>query len=302
MSKSNRIKKLQTQISCLHLRQVSDETTGERICKNCGEVLSQKMIDFTFERFTDDFANARTGPKLSITMHDNGLSTVIGKANFDSSHKPVSGSMRFSLQRMRLWDSRSKMNTSSKRNLVIALLEINKLKEKMALSDGIIERASYLYRKASEKKLVRGRSVKAVVGACVYAACRDFETTRTIIEISKNLNERRKTIAQSYRMLFQTLNLQVSVPDSTNSVIRFSNNLGLSEQTKRDAVLILDTLKEKQVVAGKKPDAVAACVIYMACIRNNVDLSQHKISKISGVTSITIRNRFKEFRKYVNLI
>ncbi len=296
------IQKIQEKNSCYHLTIVNDETTGEQICKTCGQVLVKNMTDQTFEKYSEDFENSRTGPKISITMHDGGLSTIIGKSNFDSSHKPVSGTMKGPLNRMRMWDSRSKVNTTSRKNLVIALLEINKLKEKMALSDGIIERSAYLYRKASEKQLVRGRSVRAVVGACLYAACRDFETTRTIIEISKHMNEKRRSIAQSYRMLFQELNLRVSVPDSTNSIVRFSNNLGLSEQTKRDAIFILDSLKEKKVIAGKKPDAVAAVVIYMACIRNNLNISQYKISKVSGVSSITIRNRFKEFKNFIKLI
>jgi len=296
------IQQVQEKNSCYHLAIINDENMGEQICKTCGQVLVNDMVDQTFEKYSEDFEKSRTGPKISITMHDGGLSTVIGKSNFDSNHKPVSSSMKGSINRMRIWDSRSKINTTSRKNLVIALLEISKLKEKMALSDGIIERASYLYRKAAEKQLVRGRSVRAVVGACLYAACRDYETTRTIIEISKYMNEKRRSIAQSYRILFQELNLKASVPDSTNSIIRFSNNLGLSEQTKRDAIFVLDSLKEKKVIAGKKPDAVAAVVIYMACIRNNVNISQYKISKISGISSITIRNRFKEFKKFVKLI
>jgi len=161
---------VQEKNSCNHLALVCDENTGEQICKNCGQVLVQNMVDYASEKFSEDFQNARTGPKISITMHDGGLSTVIGKSNFDSTHKPVSSAMKNSLNRMRVWDSRSKVGTSSQSNLRIALLEINKLKEKMALSDGIIERSSYLYRKAAEKQLIRGRSVRAVVGACIYAA------------------------------------------------------------------------------------------------------------------------------------
>jgi len=217
-----------------NLKLVNDETMGEQICKTCGQVLVKNMADQTFEKYSEDFENSRTGPKISKTMHDGGLSTVIGKSNFDSSHKPVSSSMKGSLNRMRIWDSRSKVNTTSKKNLIIALLEISKLKEKMSLSDGIIERSAYLYRKAAEKQLVRGRSVRAVVGACLYAACRDYETTRTIIEISKYMNEKRRSIAQSYRMLFQELNLKVSVPDSTNSIIRFSNNLDRESSLKKE--------------------------------------------------------------------
>jgi len=260
------------------------------------------MVDYSTDGFNEDFNNSRTGPKISNTMHDKGLYTIIGKYNFDSSGKALSYGMRGSINRMRMWDSRSKSHGTAHRNLMIALLEINKLKEKMSLSDAIIERSAYFYKKASEKKLIRGRTVKGIVGACIYAACRDLGTTRTIIEISKCLQEKRNIVAKSYRLLFHQLRLEVSIQDPTSSIIKFSNNLETSEKIKRDAIFILDTLKEKQVVAGKKPDAVAATVIYMACIKNNQNISQHMLSEISGITQVTIRARFKEFKKYVQLV
>lgn len=294
---------LQEEVSCTHLMSICDENTGEQICKDCGQVLVHNMVTSSSEGvFNEDFKNTRTGPKISMTMHDGGLSTIIGKSNLDSSGKAVSYSMKSSLNRMRMWDSRSKIKTTSQRNLIVALLEISKLQEKMSLSDAIIERSAYFYRKAVEKKLIRGRTIKGVVGACIYAACRDFGTTRTIIEISKCIQERKNIIAKSYRLLFRQLSLEVPVPDSTSSIVRFSNNMELSEKIKRDAIFILDTLKEKKVVAGKKPDAVAATVIYMACIKNNENVSQQKISEISGITNVTIRSRLKEFTKYVKLV
>ncbi|MCH8916319.1 MAG: transcription initiation factor IIB [Thaumarchaeota archaeon] len=293
---------LQDENSCIHLTSLFDENTGEQICRKCGQILDNNMIDYSYDGFNEDLKNLRTGPKISITIHDGGLSTVIGRSNFDSSGKAVSHGMKGNLSRMRMWDSRSKAKTTSQRNLMVALLEITKLKEKMSLSDAIIERAAYFYRKASEKKLIRGRTVKGIVGACIYAACRDLGTTRTIMEISKCMQERRKIIARSYRLLFQQLSLDVPVPDPTSSIVRFSNNMELSEKIKRDAIFILNTLKEKQVVAGKKPDSVAATVLYMACIKNNESVSQQKISKMSDITTITIRNRLEEFTKYVPLI
>ena len=296
------IQSVQDESSCIHLTSLFDDNTGEQICRKCGQVLVQNMADSSYDGFSEDFKNSRTGPKISMTMHDGGLSTIIGRSNFDSSGKAVPYGMKSSLKRMRMWDSRSKANTTSQRNLMVALLEMNKLKEKMSLSDAIIERSAYFYRKASEKKLIRGRTVKGIVGACIYAACRDLGTTRTIIEISKCMQERRNIIAKSYRLLFQQLSLEVPVPDSTSSIIRFSNNLELPEKVKRDAIFILDILKENQVVAGKKPDAVAATVVYMACIKNNESTSQQKISRISGITNVTIRNRLKEFTKYVPLV
>ena len=296
------IQNVQDENSCIHLTSLFDDNTGEQICRKCGQILDNNMVDYSYDGFNEDLKNLRTGPKISITIHDVGLSTVIGRSNFDSSGKAVSNGMKGNLSRMRMWDSRSKFSSTAHWNLSIALVEINKLKEKMSLSDAIIERAAYFYRKASEKKLIRGRTIKGIVGACIYAACRDLGTTRTIIEISKCMQEKRNIIAKSYRLLFQQLSLEVPVPDSTSSIIRFSNNLELPEKVKRDAIFILNILKENKVVAGKKPDAVAATVVYMACIKNNQSMSQQKISRIPGITNVTIRNRLKEFTKYVPLI
>ena len=40
----------------------------------------------------------------------------------------------------------------------------------------------------------------------------------------------------------------------------------------------------------------------MAGIKTRVNLSQQKISKVSGITGVTIRNRYKEYIKHVELI
>ncbi len=117
-------------LSCSESIKITDLETGEVICKNCGQVLVQNMVDHSYNGLIDDFKNPRTGPKMSMIMHYGGLSTVIGKSNFDSSGKAVSYAMKSSLKRMRLWDSRSKATNSSQRNLMVALLEINKLKDK----------------------------------------------------------------------------------------------------------------------------------------------------------------------------
>ena len=176
-----------------------------------------------------------------------------------------------------------------------------KLKEKMSLSDVIIDRAAYLYRKAAKAHLVRGRTIKSIVGACIYVACRDMETTRTIIDISNHLQERRKLVAKAYRILFQNLRVTVPIIDPINCIIKFSNNLQISEITKRAAIKIFDTLKEKELTVGKNPNAVAATVIYMACIKTNANVSRVEITKTCGTTSVTIRNRFQDYKKYIDL-
>jgi len=291
-------------LSCNEGIKITDYETGEVICQNCGKVLQDKISNDTKDN--NSFANSEYashfGSKSSLRFHDMGLATIIGKFNHDSKGKPIDYKMRPAMKRMRLWDSRSYTKNSSERNLRIALSEMERLKEKLSLSDAIIERSAYIYRKAARAKLVRGRTINGIVGACVYAACREMDVTRTIIDISNNLQGNRNSLAKDYRILFQNLKLTVSVPDPIRCIVKIANNLNISENTKREAIHIFDTLKEKKLIAGKKPNSVAATVIYMAGIKTGINLSQQKISKVSGITGVTLRNRYKEYTKHVKLI
>jgi transcription initiation factor TFIIB len=282
---------------------IIDFETGEMVCQNCGIVLQDNI---SYDRRDDNTFPKSTCPsqvsnRSTLRFHDMGLATIIDKSNHDSKGRPIEYKMKQDMRRMRLWDTRSPAKNMFGKNLRTALSEMEKLKEKLSLSDGLIERAAYIYRKAAKAQLTRGRSVRGILGACVYIACREMDTPRTIIEISKNLQESRRSIAKNYRMLFQNLELTVSVQDPIKCIIKIANNLEIPENTKREAIHIFDTLKEKKLTAGKKPDAVAATVIYIASVKTGVNLSQQKISKVSGISAVTIRNRCQDYIKYVEL-
>lgn len=284
--------------------EITDFETGEVICQNCGIVLQDNTTYDSRDgnMFTKNTHTFQGSNKSTLRFHDMGLATIIDKFNHDSTGTPISYKMRHEMKRIRLLNSRSQVKNTSDRNLRIALIEMEKLKEKLCLSDAIMERSAYLYRKASIAQLIRGRSIKGIAGACVYIACREMDATRTIMDISKNIQESRCSISKNYRMLFQNLRLTVSVPDPIKCIIKIANNLELSENTKREAIHIFDALKEQRLTAGKKPDAIAATVIYMASIKNGTNLSQQKISQVSGITGVTIRNRYKDYLKYIKLI
>ena len=283
---------------------ITDFETGEVICQNCGTVLQDKISQDRIDGdiFTNNIHTSHAGNRSTLRIHDMGLATIIGTLNHDSTGKSIDYKIKKSMKRMRFWDARSKTKNSSERNLRTALFEMEKLKEKLFLSDAIMERSAFLYRKASKAQLIRGRSVNGIVGACVYVACREMDVTRTILDISKNLQESRSSIARNYRMLFQHLRLTVSIQDPIKCIVKIANNLEIPENTKRAAIHIFDDLKERKLITGKKPDAVAASVIYMASIKTGITLSKQKISKVSGITGVTIRNHCDEYRKYVKLI
>ena len=282
---------------------VTDQSTGELCCSRCGLVVTDKIVDTGAEwrSFSNDEGNkARTGAGTSLTMHDRGLSTVIGAANKDATGKPLSAGVKSSIERLRTWDSRSQAHSSADRNLRQALNEMGKLKDKLALTDAVIEKAAYIYRKAMEKKLVRGRSIQGLVAACLYASCRNTETPRTLDDIAKGINIRRKDVARCYRLIFRELELKMPVVDPVKGVSRIASIAELSEKSKRKAIKILNQAKEEGIVAGKDPMGIAAAALYLACISTGEVKSQKDISIASGVTEVTIRNRCAGLRKMIN--
>lgn len=280
--------------SCAKNSMQADETTGEMFCRNCGFVAAEKLEETGAEwrSFSNDESDrSRVGAGTSLTMHDMGLSTVIGSADKDATGKPLSASMKSSIERLRTWDSRTQAHSSADRNLRQALNELNKMKDKMALADSVIEKAAYIYRKAMEKKLVRGRSIHGLIAACLYAACRNTETPRTLDDVAESINIRRKDVARCYRLIYKELDLKMPVADPTKGISRIASMASLSEKTKRKAAAILDKAKKIGIVAGKDPMGLAAAALYLACISNGEIRSQKDISVAAGVTEVTIRNR-----------
>lgn len=283
---------------------LTDNDTGEQFCGKCGYVVSEKLNESgpewrSFQ--TESGANpARTGAPSSLLMHDMGLSTIINPINKDATGKPLSTSMKSTIERLRTWDSRSQSREPEDRNLRQALNELTRMKDKIVLSTNVLEKASYLYRKALEKKLVRGRSISAMIAASVYAACRDTETSRTLSDVADAANVKRKDIARCYRLLHYELQLKMPVVNPIQCISRISSKLELSEKIKRHAIKVLQEAQDNKESAGKDPMGLAATALYIACLKHGGSITQRDLAEAAGVTEVTIRNRFKGFKKQPN--
>jgi len=278
-----------------------DEVTGEQFCGKCGYVISEKVDESGPERKSystpGGIDTSRTGAPTSLTRHDKGLSTVINPANRDAAGKPLSASMKSTITRLRTWDSRSQSHASVDRNLRLALSELDRLKDKLAISSITLEKAAYIYRKALEKKLVRGRPISAMIAASLYAACRDTEIPRTLKDVTEASNVKRKDISRCYRILHQELELKMPVVDSVQCIAKISSKLKITEKTKRHAIKIIKEVQQQNESAGKDPMGLAASALYLSCVKNGVSVTQRDIAESAGVTEVTIRNRYKGIKE-----
>jgi len=281
---------------------VTDGESGEIFCGKCGFVINEKISDNGSERmFSDSTVNkSRTGDRTSLTRHDHGLSSIINPINKDASGKPLSSSMKSSLSQLRRLDSRSTTHNSTDKNLKQALGELLKMKEKLSLSDSVSEKADYIYRKVLERKLVRGRSITAMIASSLYAACRETETPRTLKEVSSIINITKKELSGCYRLIVKELDLRMPIIDSVSCIAKIASNAKLSEKTKRYAMNILKQAEKERILSGKEPMGLAASALYLASIVTGEYITQRTIAEASGVTEVTIRNRCKNLKKFID--
>jgi transcription initiation factor TFIIB len=277
---------------------IKDYQRAEVICENCGLVIREEIADRgpewrAFDKEQRD-KRARTGPPTKYTMHDKGLSTVISWKNRDAYGRTIPTRQRAQLFRLRKWQRRTMISNAVEQNLAHAFSELNKLSSQMNLPRSTRERAGMIYRKAAKKNLIRGRSVEDVVVATVYAACRLAGMPRTLDELSKVSRIPRRDIGRTYRFIVRELKLKINVQNPLAYITRFCSKLKLNQKVMKKATEILNESIEKELNSGRGPVGVAAAAIYVASVLCDERITQQEIANVTGVTEVTIRNRYKE--------
>ena len=287
-----------------HLLMITDPDSGETICSKCGMIVLDKIQNINQPEWrafsNEEHENrSRTGIPSSLAIHDMGLACVIGKTNRDASGKKIDAAMHATMQRLRTLDSRAHIHDSSDIGLMHAFNKLRILKDKLTLPYVVVEKAAYIYRKAHERKLSRGRLVSGLVAASVHIACREMSTTRTLKDIAAASNIKRKQLAKAYTLLLVELDIKVPLADHTKCIAKVANKANLSEKTKRLAIRIMDEIKRKDdyiLSAGKNPMALAATILYLSCLKTGENKTQVDIAEAAGVTEVTLRNRSKDLK------
>jgi transcription initiation factor TFIIB len=284
---------------------ITDPESGEVICSNCGLVIAEKDIDLAKpERrvITTEESGKRTGAPTSLSRHDRGLATIIGKSTRDAAGQKLDTNARLTYKRLKTWDDRAQIHSSTDRNLWMAFSELNLLRDKLGLSDSLVEEIAYMYRKVEDKGLTRGRTIRGMLVACVYIGCRRSGHPRTLKDISAKSNTKRKVIAKNCRLVMEELGISSSVVDPMKCIVRVANAAQLNERTTRHAFKMMsELLRKKTLTAGKDPMGLAASILYIATKETGETKTQLDMAKASGVSEVTIRNRIRALTKDLNL-
>ncbi len=277
---------------------VHDEERAETVCSDCGLVVEEGGIDpgpewRAFDAQEKD-EKSRVGAPTTTMMHDKGLSTNIGWQDKDAYGNSLSSRQREKMQRLRTWNERFRTRNSKERNLKQALGEIDRMASALGLPENVRETASVIYRRALDDDLLPGRSIEGVATAALYAAARQAGTPRSLDEISGVSRVDKMELTRTYRYIVRQLGLEVQPADPVSYLPRFTSDLDLSEEAERQARELLESAKNDGVHSGKSPVGLAAASIYAAALLTNEKVTQSQVSKVTDVSEVTIRNRYKE--------
>ena len=267
---------------------------GEIVCGQCGLVISERIVDISHSgkrAFTkqEKENRERTGSPISILLPDMGLSTIIDKSNIKSPD----------LKRAAKWNSRM---TWDKRNMLIATTELKRIGSNLNLPNHVKKAAIRLYIEAFKKKLLRGRSINGMVAACLYFACRERKIPRTLQEILEQTSISAKNVRRCYRTLIRELNLKVPSTDPISLIPRFIAELELDTDAENSTIKILQTFISRFSTSGKDPKGLCAGALYLVCKMKDKRISQKEIANLVGVTEVTLRSRYKELIKMLNIM
>jgi len=271
---------------------ISIQQRGETVCKQCGLVVNEKEVDIyhsgirAYSKQEKD-KKERTGCPISILMPDIGLSTIIDRTKIKNPD----------LRRAAKWNTHL---TWEKRNMLIAITELKRIGGNLNFPDRVKKAAVRLYKEVFKKNLLRGRSINGMIAACAYYVCKKERVPITLQEILGEASINDNIVKKCYKILVRELNLKSPHIDPVALIPRYCADLGLDIHIEKEAIKVLKNFIANTSICGKDPKGLCAGSIYLVAKLKNKKISQKDISKVIGVTEVTLRSRYKEFLQHIS--
>ncbi len=260
---------------------------GETVCEICGLVLSERGLDIShsgvraYSKQEKD-KKERTGSPISILMPDIGLSTIIERTKIKNPD----------LRRAAKWNTHMSWE---KRNMLIAITELKRIGTNLNFPERVKKAAIRLYKEVFKKKLLRGRSINGMVAACAYFVSKEEKIPITFQEILDEASINENIVKKCYKILVRELKLKSPNTDPISLIPRYRAELGLNIDVEKQTIKLLEGFISKNSISGKDPKGICAGALYLISKLKNQRVSQKDISKVIGVTEVTLRSRYKEF-------
>ena len=184
--------------------------------------------------------------------------------------------------------------------------KLKEIKHRLSLPDQVAETAMEIYREAAKHRFTRGKHIIPMLVATIYLACRKHNMARPYEEIIHLLGKDRDTmfkkqVTKAIRLLQRKLNLGISYATAKDYIPLIAERLGLPLHVRVTASDLIEKAEKKGIAYGKDPAGLAAAALYIAAVLHGMRKTQQEVARAAHITEVTIRNRYKEFVRELNL-
>ncbi|GAM22563.1 hypothetical protein SAMD00019534_057380, partial [Acytostelium subglobosum LB1] len=270
---------------------IEDMARGELICRDCGFILEERTIseDAEWRSFDDDdIDRSRVGAATNPLLLEDELFSFVSRSNYSSSSL-------YSQQRIQT-------SSAVNKNLITSFELIKNMADRLCLPETVMNRANEIFSHVNKTiRTNKGRSPNGYASASLYLSCRTQGMPRTIGEVlsvsdrvsKKDIGRCINNITKSFST---TASPQAVAPDAF--ITRICANLELSHEIRRLSERVSIKSAELSLNEGRKPISVAAgCVYYVVnqlISDKSVRLSLQSVSDVTGVSTTTVSNVYKE--------
>ncbi|XP_058009423.1 transcription initiation factor IIB-like [Hevea brasiliensis] len=244
---------------------ILDHTTGDSICSQCGLVLEDHFIDErsewrTFADNDDDEDPNRVGAASDPLLTCGNLSTIV-------SYKTSGGGGGAKSEGMGInWRTHSLINPD--RALTKGFEAIASMADGLSIVQPVKIRANEIYKNVVEQKSCKGRNLNVILAACLFIACRESKSPRTLKEICSVADRvSRKELNRTIETIKKHLEIGTGTLHASELVRRFCSHLGMKNQAMKAVQEAVENSEEIDI--RRNPKSILAAIIYIVAQLSN---------------------------------
>lgn len=271
---------------------IFDAERGELIDTETGEVIEERVADLGPEwrafNELDRLERERVGSRLTMKVHDQGLTTKIGKIGYRKAGD------RIKIIKMRRLQNSIRV-PSKDRKLVTYLSRLNAEASKLGLPEHVKETAAIMM-----KKLVNGDSDErikpdALIAIALYYSCQVNNIPVSLQELKARFGLSERAVWKAMRRVnevFPDLKPKVMTPTKYIPIILSKLNLPMTVGTK--VAEIVDYMHKEGLTSGKSHLSFSAAAVYIVSKMMDINKTQKEIAGALNISDMVIRKRYKE--------
>ncbi len=294
---------------------ITDKKHGEIRCDKCGMILEEQIIlsEKEWRTFDDDVSGIqRANGSTKDSLWDKGLSTKVGVGHTDAYGVYIPTRTKIKQSRISKLQNRTKLVNTKDRNFVFVLSKVDRVLSNLNVGNNIEymkDECAYIYKKAMEKHLTKGKNYQGMAAAVIYVLCKVHKIPFQFIDICKAADVTRQ-LAWRYIKNMQPVIAEISsykantLPEdksqnNVNNGIRsipedylgkFADRWNLPPDVEAKAEEILKLVAKKGVLSGRSPAGFAAAALYLAAKEKDMKV---KLSLIKEVKYLTLKSKIK---------